>query len=229
MWEGKSVLTKTDRKCEGCWLVKLGSLLSEPIIILRGMGYTSRNHIKNSSNWVIQNCFHTAKWNPVFQSKIRGTEYINFLLLWKKLPKFDGLKQFHLLFYSFHGLGVLAQLNWVLCTGSQAAEIHILPGTAFSSEAQGLLPSSKCGQQNLHSWAAVELMADCFWKARTDIYTVDAMYKMDNWWEPTIWHRELYLLLAPWCPVWKRNPKRREYMYMYDCSFWYAVEANTKL
>ena len=107
MWEGKSVLTKTDRKCEGCWLVKLGSLLSEPIIILRGMGYTSRNHIKNSSNWVIQNCFHTGKWNPVSQSKIRGAEYINFLLLWKKLPKFDGLKQFNVLFYSFHGLGRL--------------------------------------------------------------------------------------------------------------------------
>ena len=145
MWEGKSVLTKTDRKCEGCWLVKLGSLLSEPIIILRGMGYTSRNQIKISSNWVIQNCFHTGKWNPVFQSKSRGTEYISFLLLHKKLPKFDGLKQFHLLFYIFHRLGVLAQLSWVHLTGSQTAAIHILPGTAFSSEAQGLLPSSKCG------------------------------------------------------------------------------------
>lgn len=145
MWEGKSILTKTDRKCEGCSLVKLGSLLSEPIIILRGMGYTSRNQIKISSNWVIQNCFHTGKWNPVFWSKSRGTEYISFLLLHKKLPKFDGLKQFHLLFYIFHRLGVLAQLSWVRLTGSQTAAIHILPGTAFSPEAQGLLPSSKCG------------------------------------------------------------------------------------
>lgn len=81
----------------------------------------------------------------LFAKAKSGAEHSSFLLLHKELPEFDGFKQLLLLFYIFHGLGVWAQLSGGLSMVSQAAAVHRLPGTAFSFEAQGLLPSSRGG------------------------------------------------------------------------------------
>ena len=47
-----------------------------------------------------------------------------------------------------------------------------------------------------------------------DTYTMDTMYKIDNKWEPTVEHRELYSTL---CGDLKgRNSKKKGYMYTYS-------------
>ena len=75
-------------------------------------------------------------------SKVRGgaESVLVFCYCITNYQKFDSLKQPY-----FHGLGAQEQLNRVLCTGSQTAAIKVLPGAAFSSEAQGLLLNSKGG------------------------------------------------------------------------------------
>lgn len=77
-------------------------------------------------------------------SKVRGgaESVLVFCYCITNYQKFDSLKEPYLLFHIFHGLGAQEELSRVLCTGSQAAAIKVLPGAAFSSETQGLLLNS---------------------------------------------------------------------------------------
>ena len=49
------------------------------------------------------------------------------------------------------------------------------------------------------------------WMKEVYIYTIDTMYRIDNWWEPTVQLRAL--LSALWWPKWERNPKERGYIH----------------
>ena len=101
--------------------------------------------------------------------------------------------------------------GWVLSSCSPNNLIHTTNRPTISGLEQPLLHEEQThGRQG---WREVAGWTGRLGLAYWHIHTTGAMYKVGNWWEPTVQLRELYSVLCS--PKWEENTKKRGHMYMY--------------